>query len=58
MYPLYAAGPDVWLLPVQRSMDAPSPGEWKLVFHRDAAGRITGVTVGCWLARGVEYKRL
>ncbi len=56
MYPLYAAGPDVWLLPVQRSMDAPAPGEWKLVFHREAGGRITGVTVGCWLARGVKYR--
>ncbi len=30
MYPLYAAGPDVWLLPVQRSMDAPSPANGSL----------------------------
>lgn len=58
MYPLYEAGPDVWLLPVQRSMDAPSPGEWKLVFHRDAKGGITGMTVGCWLARHVDYRRI
>ncbi|MBC2886159.1 D-aminopeptidase [Ochrobactrum sp. CM-21-5] len=58
MYPLYSAGPDAWLLPVQRSMDAPSPGEWKLVFSRDEAGAIAGVTVGCWLARGVDYAKV
>lgn len=58
MYPLYEAGPDVWLLPVQRSMDAPSPGEWKLVFQRDEAGRLAGVKIGCWLARGVDYTRI
>lgn len=58
MYPLYSAGADVWLLPVQRSLDAPSPGEWKLVFRRDDKGAITDVSVGCWLARGVEYRRV
>ncbi len=58
MYPLYSAGADVWLLPVQRSLDAPSPGEWKLVFRRDDREAITDVSVGCWLARGVEYRRV
>lgn len=58
MYPLYSVGADVWLLPVQRSMDAPSPGEWKLVFRRDDKGAITDLSVGCWLARGVEYRRV
>lgn len=55
MYPLYNIGSDVWLLPVQRSMDAPSPGEWKLVFRRNEAGEIVGLKVGCWLARNLEY---
>ncbi|PWL17171.1 aminopeptidase [Falsochrobactrum shanghaiense] len=55
MYPLYGVGPDVWLLPVQRSMDAPSPGEWKLVFHRNEAGEITRLQLGCWLARNMDY---
>ena len=58
MYPLYSVGADVWLLPVQRSLDAPSPGEWKLVFRRDDKGAITDVSVSCWLARGVEYRRI
>ncbi|MBN9044347.1 MAG: D-aminopeptidase [Rhizobiales bacterium] len=58
LYPLYPAGPDLWLLPVQRSMDAPSPGEWKLLFSRDGAGAVSGVKVGCWLARGVDYRRV
>ncbi|MBK0023614.1 D-aminopeptidase [Brucella pseudogrignonensis] len=58
MYPLYSVGADVWLMPVQRSMDAPSPGEWKLVFRRDDKGAITDLSVGCWLARGVEYRRI
>ncbi|KAA9368081.1 D-aminopeptidase [Ochrobactrum quorumnocens] len=58
MYPLYSVGADVWLLPVQRSLDAPSPGEWKLVFRRDAKGGIPDVSVSCWLARGIEYRRV
>lgn len=58
MYPLYSIGDDVWLLPVQRSMDAPSPGEWKLVFSRDDKGVATDLSVGCWLARGVKYSRI
>ena len=58
MYPLYAVGADVWLLPVQRSMDAPSPGEWKLVFRRDDKGDIVGVRVSCWLARAVDYLKI
>ncbi len=57
MYPLYSVGADVWLMPVQRSMDAPCR-EWKLVFRRDDKGAITDLSVGCWLARGVEYRRI
>ena len=57
MYPLYPLGEDVWYLPVQRSMDAPSPGDWKLVFQRDAQGAVSAVQVGCWLARNVQYVR-
>ena len=46
---------DVWLLPCQRSMDAPAPGDWTIRVRRDAAGAVRGLTVGCWLARRVEY---
>ena len=58
MYPLYPVGSDVWLLPVQRSMDAPSPGEWKLVFRRDDKGDIIAVSVSCWLARAIDYPKV
>ncbi len=58
MYPLYAVGADVWLMPVQRSMDAPSPGEWKLVFRRNDKGDIIGASVSCWLARAVDYLKV
>lgn len=54
--PIYPAGPDVWRLPCQRSMDAPAPGDWTLSFERDG-GRIIAVTVGCWLARRVRFER-
>lgn len=57
MQPLYPAGPDIWRLPCQRSMDAPAPGDWTLVFERDGNGRITGAAVGCWLARGVRFEK-
>ncbi|EYR79243.1 D-aminopeptidase [Shinella sp. 838] len=51
------AGPDVWLVVTRRSMDAPAPGDWTLVAERDAAGDITGLVLGCWLARGIRYVR-
>lgn len=57
MQPLYPAGPDIWRLPCRRSMDAPAPGDGTLAFARDGGGRITGVMVGCWLARGVRFER-
>jgi D-aminopeptidase len=55
MQPLYPLGEDVWVLPCQRSMDAPSPGEWTIRVRRDEGGAVRGLTVGCWLARRVEY---
>jgi D-aminopeptidase len=58
MQPLYPVGPDVWLLPCQRAMDAPAPGDWSLVFDRDDKNAIAGVTIGCWLARGLTYRKI
>jgi D-aminopeptidase len=55
MQSLYAIGPDVWLLPCPRGLDAPGPGDWTLVFDRDAEGKVVGLMIGCWLARGVRY---
>lgn len=51
------AGADIWILATRRSMDAPAPGDWTLQARRDAAGRIAGFTLGCWLARGIAYER-
>jgi D-aminopeptidase len=50
-------GPDVWALPCPRALDHTPPGDWTLSFDRDAAGRVEGVLVGCWLARRLPYKR-
>jgi D-aminopeptidase len=51
-------GRDAWALPCPRALDHTPPGDWTLAFQRDAAGRIEGLTVGCWLARGLSYRRL
>ncbi|MDR0809262.1 MAG: D-aminopeptidase [Gemmobacter sp.] len=50
-------GRDVWTLSTRRSMDAPAPGDWTVILHRGPFGRAAGLTLGCWLARGVEYRR-
>jgi D-aminopeptidase len=56
MHPIYPLAEDVWLMPCRRSMDAPAPGDWTVRVRRDA-GRVRGLTVGCWLARRVEYAK-
>lgn len=55
--PVYPLAEDVWIIATRRSMDAPAPGDWTLQVHRDAAGQVAGLTVGCWLARNVTYRR-
>ena len=55
--PVRPAGRDVWLLRPRRSMDAPAPGDWTLQIRRDARGAVRGLTLGCWLARGLEFTR-
>ena len=49
---------DVWALPCARALDHTPPGDWTLAFRRGPDGRVTGVTLGCWLARGLEYGRV
>ena len=51
-------GADVWALPCHRALDHTAPGDWTLAFRRDARGAVTGATVGCWLARGLDYARV
>ncbi|KAF9871246.1 d-aminopeptidase [Colletotrichum karsti] len=50
-------GQDIWALVCPRGMDAPAPGDWTVVFHRDGSGSVTGATVGCWLARKLEFTK-
>jgi len=54
MYPL---ADDLWTITTRRAMDAAPPGEWTVIVRRDAAGIIQGLTLGCWLARKLEYRR-
>ncbi|MBS7788989.1 D-aminopeptidase [Roseococcus sp. SDR] len=49
-------GPDLWALPCPRALDHAPPGDWTLAFRREG-GAITGLRVGCWLARGLDYAR-
>jgi D-aminopeptidase len=49
---------DVWVLPCPRALDHTPPGDWTLAFRRDASGTVTGVQVGCWLARRLDYQRI
>lgn len=55
--PLYPVGKDVWRMPCQRSLDAPSPGDWTVLVRRDDDGAVAGVTFGCWLARQVAFDK-
>ncbi len=50
---LVPAGPDTWMLPMPRALDFTPPWAWTLHF---TPGR-EAVTVGCWLARGLRYRR-
>ena len=54
---LMSIGQDLWALPCPRALDHTPPGDWTLAFERDESGRVAGVKVGCWLARGLVYMR-
>jgi D-aminopeptidase len=55
---LEPVGGDIWALPCPRALDHTPPGDWTLAFRRGPAGAVDGVTVGCWLARGLTYQRV
>ena len=56
IYLVRHAGDDVWILANPRAMDDAPPGDWTLAFKRDnGKGAICGVTIGCSLARKLEY---
>lgn len=54
---LQPIGRDLWVMPCPRGVDHFPPGDWTLAFTRDAASRITGIELGCWLARRFSYRR-
>jgi D-aminopeptidase len=58
MEQLDAIAPDVWALPCPRALDHTPPGDWTLAVKRDGSGGVSGVQVGCWLARGLSYRRV
>jgi CubicO group peptidase (beta-lactamase class C family) len=53
--PMRYLGSDVWALSCPRGLDAPAPGDWTMAFSRDENKTVIGVTVGCWLARGLHF---
>ena len=57
MMPLSPVAPDLWRMSCLRSLDAPAPGDWTMQVERRANGAVTGVTIGCWLARNVAFRR-
>jgi CubicO group peptidase (beta-lactamase class C family) len=53
--PMRYLGDDVWALSCPRGLDAPAPGDWTVVIHRDESGSVVGFKIGCWLARGLDF---
>ncbi|MEK1890251.1 MAG: D-aminopeptidase [Phyllobacterium sp.] len=53
---MYALAEDIWIITTRRSIDAAPPGDWTVQVHRDAVASVTGLTVGCWLARKITYR--
>jgi len=51
-------GVDVMALPCPRALDHTAPGDWTLLVRRNDNGDVAGLTVGCWLARRLEYQRI
>ncbi|XWX02416.1 hypothetical protein V2A60_010453 [Cordyceps javanica] len=49
---------DVFALACPRAMDSSPPGDWTVVARRDASGTVKSVTIGCWLARKLEFVRI
>lgn len=55
MYPL---AKDLWSITTRRAMDAAPPGEWTVIGRRNPDGEVRGLTIGCWLARNLDYRRV
>jgi D-aminopeptidase len=57
MVPLVPYAADTWLMPCPRALDFSAPGDWTLSFRREE-GRVSGVRMGCWLARRIDYVKV
>lgn len=49
---------DVFALACPRAMDSSPPGDWTIIAKRDDAGKVTALTIGCWLARNLTYTKI
>ena len=58
MMQLHPVAEDIWILPSRRALDAPAPGNWTIRIERDGSGTVTGLKIGCWLARNIHYERV
>lgn len=54
---LEPVGGDLLALPCHRALDHTPPGDWTLAVAREN-GTPASITVGCWLARGLTYRRV
>lgn len=48
---------DLWTLPCPRALDHTPPGDWTLAVRRSVGGQAEEILLGCWLARGLRYRR-
>lgn len=53
---MYLLTPTLGTIATRRSMDAPAPGDWTVAAETRPDGMVTGLMVGCWLARGIRYR--
>jgi D-aminopeptidase len=50
-------GRELLALPCPRALDHTPPGDWTLAVTPEG-GKAVSITVGCWLARGLVYRRI
>lgn len=55
---MHPAGGPHWIMTTRRTLDAPAPGDWTVTPTLDAAGQVTGLQIGCWLARRIALHRI
>jgi D-aminopeptidase len=55
---MHPAGGAHWIMSTRRALDAPAPGDWTITPRLDTAGQVTGLEIGCWLARKIALHRV